>query len=104
MECMVRTYLDEEIPNEYAYIITGVLGTKLTMNENNSDKNNVRLPEYFYKAFCYVSGSTSYSFVYIQVNENDQTSRIGFSLVMSSSQNKLLYLLLWQKMSFKIVH
>ena len=78
LECMVRNYMEEEIPNEYAYIITGTLGTKMHVNENNPSKNTVRLPEYYWKAFCYVGSSATYSMVYIQVNENDQTSRTRF--------------------------
>lgn len=34
-----------------AYIITGTMGTKEYMNENNPSKRIVRLPEYYYKAF-----------------------------------------------------
>ena len=53
---MVRQFLEREIPNKDAYIITGTYGTKLVMNQNDNQKNNVRLPEYYWKAFCYNQG------------------------------------------------
>ena len=78
LECMVRQYMEREIPNDDAYVLTGTYGTKLTMNADNDAKNNVRLPEYYWKAFCYYDQSgTAYSWVYIQINENDQTRSSG---------------------------
>lgn len=73
---MVRKYLEIEIPNKYAFILTGTHGTKQIMNQNDSSKNNVKLPARYWKAFCY-SGTTTYAWVYVQVNENDQNQSSG---------------------------
>jgi len=76
LECMVRKYLEIEIPNKYAFILTGTHGTKQIMNQNDSSKNNVKLPARYWKAFCY-SGTTTYAWVYVQVNQNDQNQSSG---------------------------
>merc|ERR1712130_10520 len=77
LECMVRMYLEDEIPNEYAWTITGIHGKNQMMNVGNSAKREVRVPAYYWKAFCYSSGSITYSWVYIQRNLNDQTASSG---------------------------
>jgi len=77
LECMVRKYLEVETPREYVHIITGTWGTKLTMNEDNQEKNEVRLPEYYWKAFCYDNNGQTYSWVYVQINEPDQKLSSG---------------------------
>merc|ERR1712131_581646 len=73
-ECMVRKYLDHNIPNQYAYLIIGTYGTKMIMNEENPNKNPVRLAQFYWTAFCYVdeNSGNSYSWVYMQ--ENDKKS------------------------------
>jgi len=72
VECMTYRFLENEIPGEYVNIITGVLGTKLVMNQEDPNKKRVHLPEFYWKAFCYDSDGVTYSWAYIQVNENDQ--------------------------------
>lgn len=91
LECMVRNYMESEIPNQDAWIFTGTLGKKMTMNEDNPEKNDVRLPEYFWKAFCYVGSGTSYAFAYIQVNENDQTQSSGDNVMTMSSFSDIFF-------------
>ena len=99
---MVRTYLEKKIPDESVYLkwfknvyyykhkfsfnphiimrtyflIVGTYGTKIIMNEKNSNKNSVRIPAFYWTAFCYVSDNdegNSVSWVYMQ--ENDKESR-----------------------------
>ena len=77
---MVRKYMEREIPREYAYIITGTHGTKLTMNEDNDEKKPVRMPASYWKAFCHQDGNRVYSWVYSQINENDQTQSQGYAI------------------------
>jgi len=72
IECMVYKFLENEIPGEYVNIITGVWGTKMIMNEENPAKKEVHVPEYYWKAFCYDNDGVTYSWAYIQINENDQ--------------------------------
>ena len=55
------------------------------MNADNFDKNNVKQPAYYWKAFCYTEGQTAYSWVYVQVNENDQYQSDG-DLFMTAQQ------------------
>ena len=76
---MVRKYLEREIPRQYAYIITGTHGTKLTMNEDSDEKKSVRMPASYWKAFCHDDGNRVYAWVYSQINENDQTQSQGLS-------------------------
>ncbi|CBY31874.1 unnamed protein product [Oikopleura dioica] len=73
LECMVRTFMERDIDGEDAWIYIGTHGTKAWMNEDKPDKRNVRIPAAYWKAFCYTNGQTSYSWVYYQENENDQT-------------------------------
>jgi len=84
LECMVRTFMDREIPNQDAYIITGTMGTKEYMNENNASKRIVRLPEYYYKAFCHV-GSSTFGWVYVQKNLNTEDKSSGDHVMTISS-------------------
>ena len=53
LECMVRKYMEEEINNEDVWIIVGTYGKVGTMNGNDSRKNNVDIPEFYWHAFCY---------------------------------------------------
>jgi len=77
LECMVRHYMDNDIADEYAWIFTGTYGTGLIMNEDNPDKNNVRLPAYYWKSFCYVGDDAAYSWVYMQENDPSQSQSSG---------------------------
>jgi len=77
LECMVRQYMEREIPNKYAYVITGTYDTKLVMNESNNNKNDVRLPKFYWKAFCYTQSGTTYSWAYIQLNDNNEKLSSG---------------------------
>ena len=55
-------------------LIVGTYGTKMLMNEENPNKNPVRLAQFYWTAFCYVDENSgdSYSWVYMQ--ENDKKS------------------------------
>ncbi|CAG5078863.1 Oidioi.mRNA.OKI2018_I69.PAR.g9106.t1.cds [Oikopleura dioica] len=53
LECMVRKFMEEEINNEDVWIIVGTYGKVGTMNGNDSSKNNVDIPEFYWHAFCY---------------------------------------------------
>jgi len=91
LECMVRKYLEREIPRQYAYIITGTHGTKLTMNEDNDEKKSVRMPASYWKAFCHDDGNRVYAWVYSQINENDQTQSSGDYMMSPNEFSELYY-------------
>ena len=58
----------------------GTYDKKQTMNGSNNSKNNVRLPKYYWKAFCYTeegNASNTYSWVYMQLNDNNEKLSSG---------------------------
>lgn len=101
LECMVRKYMEEEINNEDVWIIVGTYGKVGTMNGNDSSKNNVDIPEFYWHAFCYTGigldlschfikvcrtkisitilygSNNNYSWVYMQKNQSDQNQSSG---------------------------
>ena len=74
LECMAREYLERELDGLAANIITGVYGTLRILNENDSSKQPVRMPFYYWMAFCYSDDTTgeSYSWAYMQANDPDE--------------------------------
>ena len=57
-----------------------------------SDKNAVRLPYYYWKAFCYQGDDgTAYSWVYYQINENDQLQSLGENMVTTAEFSRDFY-------------
>ena len=59
-ECITEYAIINLVPNENVYIITGIYGTAmdenhedLWLNRNDSEKNPVKVPGYYWKAVCY---------------------------------------------------
>lgn len=40
----------------------------MIMNQGDSEKKEVHVPEYYWKAFCYDKNGSTYSWAYVQVS------------------------------------
>merc|ERR1712227_846028 len=72
LECMTKQYLELEIPGEYAHVMTGTYGIKEVLNQESEEKNELSVPEFYWKAFCYEGNGEIYSWAYIQENDDSQ--------------------------------
>jgi len=72
LECLVKSYLEIELPDEFAYVITGTHEIKEILNTDDEVKHELTVPKYYWKAFCYENEGTAYSWVYMQLNSDDQ--------------------------------
>jgi len=90
LECVTREYMIREIDGKEASMLIGTYGTGLVMNEDNPAKRPVRLPAFYWTAWCYSDSYETYSWVYMQANEPDQKQSSG-DLFMSVQQFSDLY-------------
>ena len=79
-----------EIDGKEASMLIGTYGTGLVMNEDNPAKRPVRLPAFYWTAWCYSDAFETYSWVYMQANEPDQKQSSG-DLFMTVQQFSDLY-------------
>jgi len=97
LECMVRKFMEEVINGKYVWIIVGTYGKTGTMNKNDSEKNKIDIPEYYWHAFCYTdiaskdSETETYSWIYMQENNSDNHQSYGTNFMHVSDFSKNYY-------------
>jgi DNA/RNA endonuclease G (NUC1) len=80
-ECIVREFIEQYNPERDHYAFTGTLGTHGWMNVDESGRQKVKIPKYYWKTVCFPNGSDSWAFAIIDLNLNSRDTALSTNIM-----------------------